>query len=84
LGVEEEVHKIRARLLTRENGIGGVVVKPLFLRTSEAGAVIKDVGVGPEAPAVWAVSAVIRLGSEGRRVISREAVSCDHLKCCSL
>jgi hypothetical protein len=78
--VEEEIHEVRARLFTGEDGIGGVVVKPLLPSSSETWAGVEDVGVRPKTSAVRAVGTVLQLGSEGRRVVCRKAGSRDHLK----
>jgi hypothetical protein len=80
LRVVKEVHKVGSCLFTGKDGIGGVVMKPLFLRTSHAWAVVKDVGVGAEAPTIRAVCAVIGLGPKSRRVVHCRTVTCGNLE----
>jgi hypothetical protein len=78
--VKQEINEVTPCLCTGEDGIGGVVVKPLHPRLGKGRADIEDVSVGPEGSTVGAVRAVVRLGSEGRRVVCRKAVPSGYLK----
>jgi hypothetical protein len=78
--VKKKIDEGGAIRFTGEDGIGGVVVKPLRPGFGKGRTNIKDVSVGSKRPAVLAVRAVVRLGSEGRRVVRRKAVPSCYLK----
>ena len=82
--MKEKVYEEGSCLFTGEDGIGGVIVEPHRPRLGKGWAHVENVGVRPESSTVLAVRAVVRLGSEGRRVICRKAVSSRYLECSRL